>query len=564
MIDKEKIQFEIDSIINNLLHSQASDGSWRYCFESGTMTDSYMLILLKVLDISDKEWTNQLYQRILSRQRPEGYWSVYPDEKNGNLSATVEAFYALLYSGYLSENDPMMKKAKTYILSSGGLSKVNSVLTKVLLAATGQYPWPTSYTFPIEFILLPDWSPFNFYDIVGYARVHIVPILIMSNQRFVIKTASLPDLSDLLIDKHREQDLFQSEVDSSLTYRDRNLMDQIKKEWLQLLHSPNSVKQDALDRAEKFILERIEPDGTLYSYASATFLMIFAFLALGYDRRHSRIIKAIKGLKGFMCQTDNSYHMVNSTSTVWDTALISHALQRARVSTTHPAIMRAGTYLFNRQTVMGDWSKHNDSAIAGGWGFSDSNTMNPDVDDSTAALRAIHRLAAHDNRFQEAYDKGFHWVLSMQNDDGGWSAFEKNINKAFLNWLPYDGADAALIDPSTADLSGRALEYLGSMAKLTIKHPFIQKAVNWLKENQEEDGSWYGKWGICYIYGTWAAVTGMKAVGVEACDPAIVKATKWLMTIQNSDGGWGESCSSDKVKRYVHLHAPRHPRRLGH
>ncbi|WP_338080750.1 prenyltransferase/squalene oxidase repeat-containing protein [Cohnella luojiensis] len=214
----------------------------------------------------------------------------------------------------------------------------------------------------------------------------------------------------------------------------------------------------------------------------------------------------------------------------------------------------AGRYLLTKQqTRLGDWSRRIKNPFPGGWGFSDINNINPDIDDTTAALRAIRNLGTRRVEYQEAFNKGLQWVLSMQNDDGGWPAFEKNIDNSLLTMLPFNGADAAAIDPSTADLTGRTLEFLGRDAGLTARHLFIRRAVRWLQKNQETDGSWYGRWGICYIYGTWAALTGMLAVGENPEHPSIQRGVEWLLSIQNPDGGWVESCTSDQEKRYIPL-----------
>jgi sporulenol synthase len=178
--------------------------------------------------------------------------------------------------------------------------------------------------------------------------------------------------------------------------------------------------------------------------------------------------------------------------------------------------------------------------------------MNPDVDDTTASLRAISYLATKDSTVLDAWNRGLQWVISMQNDDGGWAAFEKNTDKAFLAMLPYAGSDR-VIDPSSADLTGRTLEFLGNYTNLNHLDSRIQKGIQWLLEHQETDGSWYGRWGISYIYGTWAAITGMKATGVASNHPSIQKVVQWLERIQNVDGGWGESCKSDILKQYVPL-----------
>ncbi|MBE0343733.1 squalene--hopene cyclase, partial [Paenibacillus sp. 28ISP30-2] len=171
----------------------------------------------------------------------------------------------------------------------------------------------------------------------------------------------------------------------------------------------------------------------------------------------------------------------------------------------------------------------------------------------TAALRAIHCLSRTDPKYRNSSTRGLNWVMSMQNKDGGWPAFEKNTNKKMLTWLAIDGAKSAAIDPSGADLTGRTLEYLGNFCGFDTRHDFIKRGVNWLISHQEKDGSWYGRWGICYIYGTWAALTGLEAAGLPADHTSIQKGAEWLLQIQNSDGGWGESCISDRVMKYMPL-----------
>lgn len=217
-------------------------------------------------------------------------------------------------------------------------------------------------------------------------------------------------------------------------------------------------------------------------------------------------------------------------------------------------IKKSTTYLLHKQhDKRGDWSVHNSLVPPGGWGFSDINSLNPDNDDTSAALRAITKDAVTNHEAREAWHRGTNYLLSMQNQDGGWAAFEKNTDAQLLTYITLENAKDAAIDPSTADLTGRVLEYFGNFAGLTRKHPSITNAVNWLFQNQQKDGSWYGRWGVCYLYGTWAAVTGLRAVGVPKSDPHIKKAVQWLKSHQGMNGGWGESCQSSEVKHYVPL-----------
>jgi len=526
---KDLVNNEIHRLSNYLEKKQVDDGAWYFCFENGIFADAYMIILLRSLEINDESLIKMLVERIKKQQTSSGMWKNYPDQEQGDLSATVEAYYALLYSGYVSKDDSNMLAAKQFILRQGGLKNA-SLFTKVMLAFTGQYHWPNYLKLPIELVLLPPSIPFNIFDFVGYARVHFVPIMIGANKKFSVRTIKSPNLSDLYANP------YQAEPEPRLMYS-----------------IPNKL---AYNKAEEFLLARIEKDGTLYSYFSATFVMIFSLLALDYPKDSIVIQKAVNGLKSFLCKTSNYTTIQNSPSTIWDTALISHTLQEAGVSISSPIIRNANMYILaKQQTKYGDWQIHNRGVIPGGWGFSPSNTINPDVDDTTAALRALHKHAVKDPHYLYAWQKGTNWVLSMQNNDGGWPAFEKNTNRKYTTLLPIEGVESVTTDPSHADLTGRTIEFLGNYAGLNHYHPSIQKGVRWLFANQENNGSWYGRWGISYIYGTWAALTGLRAAQIPATNPRIQKSIQWLLSIQNEDGGWGESCVSDTTKQYVPLHA---------
>jgi len=299
------------------------------------------------------------------------------------------------------------------------------------------------------------------------------------------------------------------------------------------------------------MLTHIEPDGTFYSYYSSTFLMIFALLSLGYKKTDPLITNAIKGIYSMKCEINGLPHMQYTSANVWNTALISYALQSAGVSPKNETVHKANQYLLEKQhTKFGDWVIHNPTSLPGGWGFSTINTMNPDVDDTSAALRSIARNAGVNHH---AWDRGISWLLSMQNPDGGWPAFERKTDSKLLEILPIEKGEFILSDPSCADITGRTLEFFGNYTNLTKDFTAMRKGVKWLLANQEANGSWYGRWGICYIYGTWAAVTGLLSAGTPSNQPHIQKAVKWLNKIQNNDGGWGESCFSDSKKTYVPL-----------
>jgi sporulenol synthase len=287
----DMVKRKINGLTSELLRRQTKNGAWNFCFEGSIMTDAYMIILIRVLNISDEEvLVKKLVERIKSKQSPNGAWKVYGDERDGNLSATVESYFSLLYSGYVKRDEPNMLNAENFIRQNGGLSN-SDWLTKMMLALTGQIRWPSIVvSIPIEIMLLPKWSPVNIYHLVGYARAHWVPIIICSNLKAAFVTSQSPNLAHL-------QERMNDSEDDRLLEGMEILHHYVKSAMKKLAASPGVLRKRAFTKAERYILDRIEENGTLYSYFSASFFMVFAFLALGYDKNHPLIKNAFLGMK---------------------------------------------------------------------------------------------------------------------------------------------------------------------------------------------------------------------------------------------------------------------------
>ncbi|MGP4060514.1 squalene--hopene cyclase [Halobacillus sp. H74] len=545
---------EMERLTNILKKDQSPDGSWDYAFETGVSTDAYMIILLRSLEIHEEKLVQALVERIISKQEKNGAWKVFYDEDQGNLSATIEAYYGLLYSGFVHSDAPHMVQAKQFILKQGGLNKAG-MFTKIMLALTGQEAWPNLFPIPLEAILLPGYSPLNIYDISVFGRANIVPIMLLAHKKYRLTTSRTPDLSHLYAqrDLYSDHDIYWEQM---RTIEWRNYLSSLTNSLQSSFHTLSNLEEIAAEQAKQYMLKRVEPDGTLLNYFSATFLMIYALLSLGISKKDKRITNAVNGLKSMATFIDGKIHMQYTTADVWNTSLISYALQEAGITENAEVIQKANRYLFSRQQYKyGDWVVHNTYTRPGGWGFSNLNTIHPDVDDTTASLRAVRKDIASQPDLHQVWERGTQWGIAMQNNDGGWPSFERNVDKKILNLLPVQGAKLLLLDPSTADLTGRTLEFLGNFTNLNQSHSLIKRGVDWLRKDQKQNGSWYGRWGICYIYGTWAAVTGLMACGANSETPMVRKAVQWLKEIQNEDGGWGESCKSDTEKSYVPLNA---------
>ncbi len=541
---RKNVESTIAGLVQSFQQYQSTDGAWRYCLETGPATDAYLIILLRTLEIEEEELIRMLAKRLLGKQAKTGAWKLFHDDE-GNLDATVEAYYALLYSRYVQKDDPRMQKAKEFIIANGGMSNIKSLLTEVLLALTGQIPWPKNIKIPLEFILFPKWFPLNLFDLSGHGRVHLVPIMIAADRNYSMKSRYTPDVSDLYVQGEKSKKQY-----SSITL----LFQTLKLAAKSLPLISDRIHKKALRQAETFMLKRIEPDGTLLTYSTSTILMIFSLLSIGYSRDSKAISNAVQGLKTLVCTMEGRSHLQVATSTVWDTALISQAMQEAGVPAVNPTIQKAGKYLLSRQqNQKTDWSIHNPKAEPGGWGFSDVNTTYPDLDCTAMALRAMKGETANHPTYEEARKRGLNWILSMQNEGGGWPAFEKNTDKKMVKFIPFEGAAEFVADSPTPDLTGRVLQFLGQDAGLKKDHPQVKKAVKWLRKQQKSNGSWFGRWGISFIHGTSAAALGLIYVGVSKRDRAISRAVKWLLSVQNDDGGWGESAKSDVVKEYVPL-----------
>ena len=535
-----------------LSHQDADKGYWVEELEADTTLTSEYLMLRRFLNVVDLEREQKAVRYLIHAQLEDGGWPIYAGGP-GDISASIKAYFALKLSG-VSAEESFMCRAREFILDNGGVIGAN-VFTKIALALFGQYDWRGVPSMPPEIALAPKWFYFNLYVVSYWSRVVIIPLLIIFAYRPLCQVPKEQGIEELFTIppnqiRYRQEPPFKR--DTAL-FSWRNFF--VWVDGIFKLYEVNPIpalRKRALKRAEAWMLQHIQGEGGLGAIYPAMANSIFAMKALGYSSDHPLVVKALKEIEALEVYTPSResgrhptmLHLQPCFSPVWDTALTINTLIEIGLPLNHQTFIRAASWLRSRQTNrVGDWSVSSPNAQAGGWYFQFENEWYPDVDDTAAVVIALSRLqsdlpAEHD----EAIHRGVQWTLAMQGSNGGWGAYDKDNNRLIFNKIPF--ADhQALLDPSTADLTGRCLEMLGTLG-YDQTHPVVGPALEFLRREQEPNGSWYGRWGVNYIYGTWSVLAGLRAIGIDMSASWVQRAVTWLESVQNQDGGWGESCLS--------------------
>ena len=522
-----------------LLQHQDETGFWVFELEADTTIPAEYLFLQYFMGTVDHEREARLADYILSRQLPDGSWPLY-EGGPGNISATVKAYFALKLAGK-DPAQPQLRSARQWILTHGGAENAN-VFTRITLALFGQLPWRTVPAMFAEIIWLPRWFFFNLKKVSYWSRCVIVPLLILFAKRPVHRLAPEQGIRELFIaDPDTLKNIDKLNHDGLL----KNIFvifDRILKVLEPLI--PSWLRAMSLRRTERWVRAHMRGEGGIGAIYPAMANAVMALKVLGNDSSDPDLARGIQAIEDLVLENEKETYVQPCVSPIWDTCLSISALSETGLAEDHPAITNSVDWLFSKQVfVRGDWADNAPDLDSGGWAFQFENEFYPDVDDTSMVIMALLRAGVQkdaDYRRRLAY--AVNWVIGMQNPDGGWGAFDIDNHYEYLNNIPF--ADhGALVDPSTADLTGRCIEML-AMLGYDRSFPPIARGLDYLKRGQEEYGAWYGRWGVNYIYGTWAVLVGLGALGEDPRQPYIVKAIDWLKSIQNSDGGWGEDCNT--------------------
>ncbi|MCM8811542.1 MAG: squalene--hopene cyclase [Candidatus Omnitrophica bacterium] len=525
-----------------LCRQQDPDGFWVGELQADTTLESDTIKLRHLLDRVDRRKQEKLVWTILKNELPDGGWPIYaggPPEIN----ATVKAYAALKLAG-TPDDDPVLKRNRQVILRLGGLERINS-FEKTYLALLGAYPWSQVPVLPPELIFLPSWFYFNIYEVSYWSRTILIPLAVMHATKPCSPSARLC-LDELWVNPRLKRATITNFQKGGAFWRVFFLFaNRILRIHESLPFKPLRAK--ALRACDRWINERlVETDG-LGAIFPAMMNAIFALKGLGYrdgDPLYEKQIKEMERLE--VPDEELGLKIQPCFSPVWDTALAMYALGRTKAASVAGPLRRAVDWLLAREIRQwGDWVVKNPRAKPGGWAFEFKNPFYPDVDDTAQVLLGLHEVYPVGRQPQDvrgAFERGLEWILSMQNRDGGWSSFDKNNNCLPLTHFPFADHNA-MLDPSACDITGRILELLSAIG-VPKTHPAVQRARAFLLERQEVDGSWFGRWGVNYIYGTWLALRGLRAVGEPMDSFRYQRAGRWLISRQNPDGGWGESCRS--------------------
>ncbi|HEU0195522.1 MAG TPA: squalene--hopene cyclase [Gaiellales bacterium] len=518
----------LDSARDHLLSLQSGEGWWKGELETNVTMDAEDLLLREFLGIRTDGDTADAAVWIRSQQRSDGTWANFFGGP-ADLSTTIEAYTALWLAGDAADAEHM-RRAAAYVQDQGGI-EASRVFTRIWLALFGQWSWDDLPIMPPELVFLPSWFPLNVYDWACWARQTIVPLTIVVSLRPV---RALPfDLPELRTGSAKPANYGPLSWENAFSQLDKALHVYEKRPL-------RSVRRRALNRAVDWIVARQELDGCWGGIQPPWVYSLIALNLMGYDLDHPVMKRGIEGLDRFTIHDEQGRRLEACQSPVWDTVLAMTALTDAGLPGDHPALVKAADWVLGEEIKgPGDWAVRRPNLKPGGWAFEFDNDGYPDTDDTAEAILALRRVPRPGA--DAAIDRAVHWMSGMASRDGGFGAFDADNTRELCTRLPFCDF-GAVIDPPSADVTAHVVEALAHEGQ--AGSDVVRRAVVWLLKAQEQDGSWFGRWGANYVYGTGAVLPALIAAGVRPKKPQIRRAVAWLEERQNDDGGWGEDLRS--------------------
>jgi squalene-hopene/tetraprenyl-beta-curcumene cyclase len=540
--DFAEVEGAIRAATDAILAQQRPDGHWVYELEAdATIPAEYVLLVHYLAEPPDLELERKIGVYLRRIQGAHGGWPLY-HEGAFDISATVKAYFALKMIGD-DIDAPHMKRAREAIHARGGAIKAN-VFTRILLALYGETAWADVPTVPVELILLPRWFPIHLSKMSYWARTVIVPLLVLAAKRPLARNPRGVHVAELFVPgvpaaspRAPHQSAGWSAFFTALDWG----LKRFEPFW------PKALRARAIEKCRTWTTERLNGEDGLGAIYPAMANSVMMYDALGYAPSHPDRAIARTSVEKLLVIKDHEAYCQPCVSPVWDTALVAHALLETKDTRAETAAVRGLEWLAPLQVldVKGDWADEKPDVRPGGWAFQYRNDYYPDLDDTAVVVMAMDRAAKSgiSPQYKNEIARGAEWVDGMQSQGGGWGAFDADNSYTYLNNIPF--ADhGALLDPPTEDVSGRCV---GMIAQLGGDKARLDAGVAYLRKTQMADGSWFGRWGVNYVYGTWSALAGLNAAGLAPDDATMRRAADWLVKIQNPDGGWGENCDSYKL-----------------
>ena len=527
-----------------LLSEQKPEGYWvgELIVDSTLVAD--MVVFYHWWGRVDKEWERKAINHLFERQLPDGGWNIYPNGP-AEVNATVKGYLALKLAG-VPVTDPRMLSARAMANALGGVPRMNT-FSKLYLALIGLIGWDHVPTVPCEVLLIGKWFHVNFWDMSNWSRAMLVPLAIINHFRPTRPLAHGVNLDELypngkleLNDALRPR-YFDFSLRNAFLWLDR--LHKVAEGFAR--HGLHPFRKTALRRCEAWMLERFEGSDGLAAIFPAMLNALIALKALGYPDDHPEVVRAHRELTKLEHHTQDSMRIEPCFSPVWDTAIVHICLRESGVPASHPRMKQSASWLMDKEIrFKGDWIHKNPADVEpSGWVFEYANKWNPDVDDTAMVVLALRTTPTDDRRRRdECVARALRWMLTFQCKDGGWAAFDKDCTKSILEKVPFADHNA-MLDPECADITARILELMG-YEDWSLDDPQVKAAIRYIQNQQESDGSWYGRWGVNYIYGTWQVLRGMRALKIDMSQPWLVKGRDWLRSVQLPDGGWGERCNT--------------------